>query len=273
MNKIKFKTKEGFSDYKIYENGTIISMKYGKEKEVKQEVIRKNKTNYRRVTLSMNGKTKRFQVHRLIAELFVKKEDKTFNVVNHINNNGEDNRYENLEWTNQSGNMIHSQKQGRLLSSQSAAGLESGRLNTIKTKERHSKYIGKTYNGWKVLKIFKRNNRYTCSVTCPQCKNIKELELYDIINEKATICRECFLKNKSETKKHKKKSYISTVKVLQFDMDLNLINEFKNTYEAIKHAKRIGCKYPKIRAACTGERKSTAGYIWKYKDEEIVESA
>ena len=56
-----------------------------------------NENGYRRVQLSKNGKIKCFQVHRLVALAFVPNiENKT--QVNHIDENKENNKADNLEW-------------------------------------------------------------------------------------------------------------------------------------------------------------------------------
>ena len=61
-----------------------------------------------------NQSYKRFDryVHRLVAEAYCNRPDGC-NVVNHIDNNKENNNAENLEWTTQFGNVHHGMKQGR----------------------------------------------------------------------------------------------------------------------------------------------------------------
>lgn len=72
-----------------------------------QEKIIRNHTTYKRVTLSKDGKVKRFQVHRLVAFHFIPNpENKGF--VNHIDFNGSNNIVSNLEWVTQSENEKHS---------------------------------------------------------------------------------------------------------------------------------------------------------------------
>lgn len=94
----------------------------GQTRLLKQEVIETNSSNYRRVTLSHSGKIKRYSVHRLVAEAFIPNVLK-LPMVNHIDNNGENNHHLNLEWCTHSGNMLHAQKQGRLTDSQKKGGL------------------------------------------------------------------------------------------------------------------------------------------------------
>lgn len=58
-----------------------------------------NKNGYKNVNLYKNGKSKRFQVHRLVAHMFVENPNPTeFNVVNHMDENPSNCRYDNLEW-------------------------------------------------------------------------------------------------------------------------------------------------------------------------------
>ena len=69
--------------YTVSENGTVTSIKTGRV--LKQELIKRSNTNYRRVTLCKDGKATRFQVHQLVAIHFINNpEDKQH--INHIEN-------------------------------------------------------------------------------------------------------------------------------------------------------------------------------------------
>src|SRR5690606_21967181 len=59
-----------------------------------------------KVALSIRKKRKMFFVHRLVAELFVKKK-RGKNIVNHLDGNRFNNTSSNLEWTDLSGNTKH----------------------------------------------------------------------------------------------------------------------------------------------------------------------
>lgn len=72
----------------------------------------KGKNGYERVSLYLDGKTKNFLVHRLVAECFLPNSDSK-TCVNHINNNRSDNRVSNLEWATYKENSEHSVKQSR----------------------------------------------------------------------------------------------------------------------------------------------------------------
>lgn len=85
---------------------------YLKSRVLKQDIVKRNHTNYRRVTLCKNGKCKGYQVHRLVAGHFIPNPENKC-CVNHIDNNGENNKVTNLEWVTQKENMQHSIKQGR----------------------------------------------------------------------------------------------------------------------------------------------------------------
>ena len=52
--------------------------------------------------------------------------------------------------------------------------------------------------------------------------------------------------------------------VLQFDKDGNFIKEYQSQGDA---ARENGLKQNKISEVCSGNRKSTGGFVWKYKDE------
>jgi hypothetical protein len=71
-----------------------------------------NGKGYLRIKLTVNNKSKRVMLHRIIAEAFINN-PKNKKVINHINCDKKDNRIENLEWCSQSENVLHSVKLGR----------------------------------------------------------------------------------------------------------------------------------------------------------------
>lgn len=94
-----------YSDYYADALGNIHSFKKSKGLILKQNV---HKSGYHSVCLSMNGMVKRIMVHRLVAYAFLglSLEDSDTQV-NHKNGNKGDNRKDNLELTDNSGNHLH----------------------------------------------------------------------------------------------------------------------------------------------------------------------
>lgn len=65
------------------------------------------RSGYKVIALTKNGKRKSFQVHRLVAEAFIPNlQDKPF--INHIDENRINNNINNLEWCTQLENVRHS---------------------------------------------------------------------------------------------------------------------------------------------------------------------
>ena len=67
---------------------------------------------YAYVNLSKDGIQRTFLVHRLVADVFLNKDDGK-DQVNHIDFNGCNNAVSNLEWTTRSENQKHSVRHGR----------------------------------------------------------------------------------------------------------------------------------------------------------------
>lgn len=68
-------------------------------RHTKEKILRKSyfANGYEKALLTMNGKSKCFRVHRLVAIAFIDNPN-GFKEVNHINEDKTDNRVENLEW-------------------------------------------------------------------------------------------------------------------------------------------------------------------------------
>ena len=112
------KDKEIFVDIKGYEGYYQIS-NFGKVKSVSrfqsttERILKQefDKKGYKRVRLSINNKSKKFQVHRLVAIAFI---DNPYNKpeINHKDGITFNNCFLNLEWCTHSENMKHAFKIG-----------------------------------------------------------------------------------------------------------------------------------------------------------------
>lgn len=77
--------------YKIARNGRELKPK---KRRVHGEY---EENGHLRVSLSRNGQTKKFFVHRLVAEAFIPNPN-NFPIINHIDENPQNNNADNLEW-------------------------------------------------------------------------------------------------------------------------------------------------------------------------------
>lgn len=110
-----------FFGYTITSEGRVFN-RFGKE--LKGEIT---KDGYRRITLSIEKKSKRFLLHRLVAELFIPNPSE---VVNHKNGNKLDNRVENIEWMTYKENTRHALDTG-LKTPKSTKGCGQGRSTAV----------------------------------------------------------------------------------------------------------------------------------------------
>ena len=80
--------------YEVSNFGRIKSIRFGKEKIMKLQL---KKNNYLDISLTKDGKTKRFLIHRLVAEAFIPNPD-NLPEVNHKDECKTNNNVNNLEW-------------------------------------------------------------------------------------------------------------------------------------------------------------------------------
>ncbi len=99
-----------------YENRYLIS-DYGRVYSITKCIIRKQTKAFGYYTISLYKNTKpvKFRIHRLVAQAFIHNSDpEKFTKVNHLDNDGMNNKKENLEWTDTKGNTDHAVKNGHL---------------------------------------------------------------------------------------------------------------------------------------------------------------
>ena len=93
-----------YTDYLITEEGDVYSTKYGKLKKKKQCT---DTRGYKKVTLQTDGKRKTYNVHRLVAEIYIPNPD-NLPEVNHIDEDKTNNNVSNLEWCSRQYNIEYS---------------------------------------------------------------------------------------------------------------------------------------------------------------------
>ena len=94
-----------YENYLVTEDGKTINTSTGRI--LKPDIIW---DGYERVTLSKNGVTKRFRVHRLVAEAFIPNADPDKNQVNHKDGDRRNNHKDNLEWVTCKENIDHGKR-------------------------------------------------------------------------------------------------------------------------------------------------------------------
>lgn len=175
--------------YQVSNKGRVISLPnkiYKKVQELKYDVSKRKHTSYRRVTFSLNGKIKRFQVHQLVAAAFIPNPDNKPHV-NHIDNNGLNNKVTNLEWTTYKENMAHSAKQGRQDNVRHLGGVATGKIQEERKLKELSALLGSRLISTEVIK----KRRYVV-FTCKHCQNSFRRRSDSPWVVRGGICRDCY---------------------------------------------------------------------------------
>lgn len=91
---------QDFPDYGVDTEGNVWSFKCHKIKKLSPG-WKKKKDDYKSVLLTNRwGRKRSFMVHRLVAMCFIPRDESALRI-KHKNNNTNDNRLENLEWTSE----------------------------------------------------------------------------------------------------------------------------------------------------------------------------
>ena len=95
---------EGFPGYTITDDGKVISYKFKEPRVMKTWY---QKSGYENIKLCKDNITYHFLIHRLVAEAFIPNPNNLLEV-NHKDKNRQNNRVENLEWSNRVDNLYDS---------------------------------------------------------------------------------------------------------------------------------------------------------------------
>lgn len=98
----------------IYLYGYVINRR-GQIKNINTNKFMKARGDiYLRINPTVDGKKYEIYLHRVVACTFLKCHDReSYCIVNHIDGNKKNNHYTNLEWCNQSQNILHWHKEDK----------------------------------------------------------------------------------------------------------------------------------------------------------------
>jgi hypothetical protein len=122
-----------------------------------------HKLGYRRVTLAKDGKTKRYSVHRLVYETFVRPlQDGEW--VNHIDHDPSNNRVSNLEPSNPKHNWTHSNNAGRQDKPRRMGAAAAAAANQQRQTKRWNEALGSRF-----IRTYLKGKRRRVEFYCTDC--------------------------------------------------------------------------------------------------------
>ena len=170
--------------YFVSEDGNVY--REGKNKALQPDVAPKG---YRRVTLSIQGKTERFLVHRMVAEIYLVKGPDDVEV-NHKDCVPGHDWKDNLEWTTKSGNQLHAISMGR------TAHLDASKAASAAKFSESEKYF-KEKLGNLFIQLVNENPRNFVVFKCGHCFiEMKCRADSSTLNKDNVVCRPCGYKMK-----------------------------------------------------------------------------
>lgn len=236
-------TIDGFEDYYAVSNlGNVKKLcRYRKGGLSFEEQVMKQQTDsngYKKVTFSVLGKRKTVHIHKLVACAFiVNKND--YPCINHIDGNKHNNCVENLEWCTIEYNTKHAHKNNLI-----------PKPKTIAVYQFDLK--GNRLKKWNSMSYASKKTGIHISDICACCRKIK-------------ISSGGFIWS-YEPKININDPFFSKIrprrKVLQYDLNKNLISKYNSCQEA---AIAINGNRNSINNCCLGNAKTSKGYIWEYE--------
>lgn len=239
--------KEIWKDIKNYENYYQVS-NLGRVrsldriiKDIKSERFYKGKIlkltlcnwGYLTISLKRNSKSKKFLVHRLVAEAFIPNPN-NLEVINHKDENKLNNTVDNLEWCSLKDNMLYSKKNNK---------------KSILQYDKNGNFI-KIWNS-----IAEASEHIKISESAlSQCLSGK-------VSSSANYIWRYYIKD-YPLKIDVSDLNFAKKSVYQYSLDGVFIKEWDS---CLKAEKTIGISSGNISSACCGKLKTAGGFQWRYK--------
>lgn len=239
-----------------------VEYKNGYKRFYKEELKKPRlKNGYQFVRLSKEGKHTEISVHRLVLQTFKPNQNpELYTQINHIDENKENNKLDNLEWCTAEENNNHGTRKERAIKTRRRHFVPTVQLDLkgniinvyyqkedieTQNKEMTFKHVARSINkeknicyGYFWIKLDKYNE-------------LTQNELLSLINEK--------VEQNNFGKMH---GGITQRKiVVQMDLNGNTIKEFESVSAA---ARELNCHYQAISQCASGKIKTCCGYRWKY---------
>lgn len=239
-----------------------VEYKNGYKRFYKEELKKPRlKNGYQFVRLSKEGKHTEISVHRLVLQTFKPNQNpELYTQINHIDENKENNRLDNLEWCTAEENNNHGTRKERAIKTRRRHFVPTVQLDLkgniinvyyqkedieTQNKEMTFKHVARSINkeknicyGYFWIKLDKYNE-------------LTQNELLSLINEK--------VEQNNFSKMHG--GITQREMVVQMDLNGNAIKEFESISAA---AQELNCHYQTISQCASGKIKTCCGYRWKY---------
>lgn len=239
-----------------------VEYKNGYKRFYKEELKKPRlKNGYQFVRLSKEGKHTEISVHRLVLQTFKpNKNPELYTQINHIDENKENNRLDNLEWCTAEENNNHGTRKKRAIKTRRLHFVPTVQLDLkgniinvyyqkedieTQNKEMTFKHVARSINkeknicyGYFWIKLDKYNE-------------LTQNELLSLINEK--------VEQNNFGRMHG--GITQREMVIQMDLNGNTIKEFESVSAA---AQELNCHYQAISQCASGKIKTCCGYRWKY---------
>jgi len=154
---IKIKRIPNFSDYGCDEEGNVWSFKQTKGLPIPHKITPRIRLGYGRVALLKDGKSKYFDVHRLMALTFLGPPPTPKSRVLHWDDVRLNNRLSNLRWGNHSENLQDARRNGKTLAMPNRK-LTPDQIREIRTRKlsvrKYANKFGVTVNVIRLVQCF-----------------------------------------------------------------------------------------------------------------------